>query len=378
MRFAKASSGMVLVAAAQVTATQAAAVLVTAVLTAAVLATALPAGAQAALSTFGSPLSGAATLNTSENLGYEGTNTPLPGYVFHTPHDGADTALWNVAGNTPAAPADGQVVKIELEGCAQQASGGPAPLNQIHFQILSPGGGGSAKVQLTSQPFSIPVCGQGGASGSTVSSYEPVNFCVTPGDYVAFNDEGGYVENVYRSGVPYQVIGTARGSTMDSFIMGNGTGNGAVFSPSNRSAADGFVSNDGEELMLRSTLGTGPDARYVCPGGTKEAPPAAPTAPVKLLPQIDAINAHHAADIVMYCRVAPTCDGTASLGARGGGAHYGSIHIDIPVHQTTHLEVPLTRVALRRFTRRRRTLPAALTVALDGQTVQQRVTLKIF
>jgi hypothetical protein len=349
-----------------------------AILVAAILAVALPAGAQAALSTFGSPLSGPATLNTSENLDYEGINTPLPGYVFHTPHDGADTALWNVAGNTPAAPAAGQVVKIELEGCAQPAPEGPAPLNQIHFQILTPAGGGAAKVELSSQPFAIPVCGQGGASGSTVSSYEPINFCVVPGDFVDFNDEGGYVENVYRSGVPYQVMGAAGGSTMDSFIMGNGTGNGAVFSPANRSAAEGFASNAGEELMLRATLGTGPDARYVCPGGTKEAPAQAPTAPVKLLPQTDAINRHHAADIVMYCRVEPACEGTAALGALGGGASYGVIHIDIPAHQTTHLEVPLTRGALRRFTRRRRTLPAALTVALDGQAVQQRVMLKIF
>ncbi|HUN78395.1 MAG TPA: hypothetical protein VMU32_05710 [Solirubrobacteraceae bacterium] len=357
MRFAKAGSGMILAAA---------------------VLGAAPAGAQAALSTFGSPLSGPATLNTSENLGYAGTNTPLPGYVFHTPHDGADTALWNVAGNTPAAPADGQVVKIELEGCAQQAEGGPAPLNQIHFQILTPTGGGTAKVQLTSQPFAIPVCGQGGASGATVSSYEPINFCVVPGDFVDFNDEGGYVENVYRSGVPYQVIGAARNSTMDSFIMGDGTGNGATLSAAEVSSADGFAANAGEELMLRATLGTGPDARYVCPGGTKEAPPQAPTAPVKLLPQTDAINRRHAADIVMYCRVAPACEGTASLSALAGGARYGAIHIDIPVRRTTHLEVPLAGRALRRFTRRRRTLPAALTVAIGGQVVQQKVTLKIF
>jgi len=231
---------------------------------------------------------------------------------------------------------------------------------------------------LTSQPFTIPTCGPGGASGATVSSYEPINFCVQPGDYVDFNDEGGYIENVYRSGVPYQVIGAARGATMDSFIMGNGTGNGATLSDAEVASADGFAANAGEELMLRATLGTGPDARYVCPGGTKEAPPAAPTAPVKLLPQTDAINRVHAADIVMYCRVAPTCDGTASLSALGGGAHYGSTRIDIPAHRTSHLEVPLTRRALRQFTRSRRTLPAALSVALDGQIVQQKVTLKIF
>ena len=51
---------------------------------------------------------------------------------------------------------------------------------------------------------------------------------MSTGDYVAFNDEGGYVPYIYRSGVPYQVLGAARGSVMNSFIRGNGTNNGAL------------------------------------------------------------------------------------------------------------------------------------------------------
>jgi hypothetical protein len=235
-----------------------------------------PAGASAAITTFGSPLSVAATRNTAENLSYLGTYTAVPPApdapkgVFHTFHYGADTALWNVAQTkgSARAPKTGQARKVRLEGCAQSARGGPAPLTQIHFQDLSPLGGGRARVKLTSQAFDIPVCGHNGASGSTVTSYDPINLCVSAGDHVTFNDEGGYVENVYRAGVPYKVLGAVRGSTMDSFLLGNGTGNGALFSPSVLGADGGFAANKGDELMLQVVLATGSDATHICPGGT--------------------------------------------------------------------------------------------------------------
>ena len=131
----------------------------------------LAGNASAATITFGSPLAIPASKDTANDLDYAGSNVALPGSVFHIPHDGADSALWNVqlpAGD-PTAPTGGQVVSVSLEGCAK--SNGPAPLTQIHFQSLAPQPGGGAKVELTSQAFEIPVCGAGGASGSTVSTY---------------------------------------------------------------------------------------------------------------------------------------------------------------------------------------------------------------
>ena len=241
------------------------------------LAILAPASSRAAIMTFGSPLSRPATLNTAANLSYRGTYTRVPPApdaphgIFHTNHFGADTAIWNVAlaHGEPRAPATGQALRVSLEGCAKAASGGPAPLTQIHFQDISPLPHGGARVNLTSQSFEIPVCGHGGASGSTVSSYDPINLCVRQGDYVAFNDEGGYVENVYRSGVPYRVLGFAHGSTSNSFLKDNGTRNGAILSSSDISANEGFASNRSVELMLRVTLGTGADATHNCPGGRR-------------------------------------------------------------------------------------------------------------
>ena len=62
-------------------------------------------------------------------------------------------------------PATGQASKIEVEGCAQRAPNGPLPLTTVHFQDLSPLPGGGAKVNLTSQGFDLPVCGENGAGG---------------------------------------------------------------------------------------------------------------------------------------------------------------------------------------------------------------------
>jgi hypothetical protein len=241
-----------------------------------VLLALMPAAAAARIQIIGSPLSVAATRNTAENLSYLGTYTAVPPSpqapkgVFHTFHYGADTALWNVAQakGLPRAPSSGQARRVRLKGCAVAASGGPAPLRQIHFQDLAPLPGGGARVKLTSQPFDIPVCGQNGASGKTVTSYTPINLCMSAGDYAAFNDEGGYVENIYRAGVPYKVLGAVKGSKTDSFLMGNGTGNGAVLSPSVLEPDGGFASNKGDELMLQVVFATGSSATHICPGGS--------------------------------------------------------------------------------------------------------------
>ena len=342
----------------------------------------LPAGASAALTKFGSPLLVPATLNTAQNLGYPGINTPVPpnpeapNGLFHTFHFGADTAIWNVGQKfgSPSAPASGQAVKISLEGCAQPATNGPPPLTQIHFQDVSPAGGGAVKVNLTSQGFEIPVCGEGGASGSTVTSYEPVNMCMSQGDYITFNDEGGYVENIYREGVPYRVLGAVRGSTADSFIRGNGTGNGAILSPSYTSAMEGFATNAGEELMMQVTLGTGSDARYVCPGGTKDAPPVLPAIGVRA--QTDGINHARIVSVAVYCRLTPECKGQATLTFAGKPAStINVIPLSLPGNATTHVPIRLASRLMGLI--RSHGIAVTLTAVVGGTRVSQTINVKI-
>jgi hypothetical protein len=354
--------------------------LLTSIVLAGVLALA-PASALAAVTTFGSPLSVPATLSTAENLGYYGTYTPVPpspeapNGLYHTFHFGADTALWNfaVAGSDPRAPSMGQAVKVSLEGCAVPTAGGPSPLTQIHFQDVSPLAGGGAKVNLTSQPFDIPVCGRNGASGSTVTNYSPINLCVSQGDYVAFNDEGGFVEHRYQNGVPYQVIGSVAGSTMHSFIRNNGAGNGATMSSRDTTSMDGFASNPNEELMLQVTLGTGPDATHMCAGGTGGLPRPAPA--VTLRRQTDGVNHNRVVAVAMYCSLNPECLGTAILTV--GSRRYGQASLNVPGGHTSHVPI---RVGPQLMTliRRNHGVSAVLTVVVGGKTFTQTVTVKIF
>jgi hypothetical protein len=225
----------------------------------------MPATSAAAVLHFGSPLRAHASLSTND-LSYHGIDTQVGNSVVHTSHFGADTALWNAGDHAPAA---GDIAAVSLEGCAVAAKSGPAPLTQIHFQTLAPQGGGAVKVMLTSAAFEIPVCGQHGASGATVTRYRPYGLCIDRGDFVAFNDEGGFVEGAYRAGVPYKVIARAHG-TLDSFIGAGATGNGAVLSPSVLAPAAGFAASHRKELTLRAALTTGhnsiPGCRHGIPG----------------------------------------------------------------------------------------------------------------
>jgi hypothetical protein len=347
-----------------------------------------PAGASAAVVTIGSPLSVPATLNTAENLNYEGINTAVPpapdapNGIFHTFHYGADTAIWNVAQavGSPVVPVNGAVNKISLEGCAQPAAGGPTPLSEIHFQDISPLQGGGARVNLSSQGYQIPVCGAGGASGSTVTSYEPSGLCVSQGDYVSFNDEGGYVENVYRSGVPYEVLGAVAGSTANSFMRNNGTGNGAIMTPSDRTANDGFAANHNTELMMQVAIGTGADATHIC-GGTVGLPPPLP--PIRVGPQTDGINAQRIVSVAVYCRLKPECKGTVQMTLAGGRvvgraskAVVGHANFSLPGNKTTHLPIRLASSVMA-LIRRHHGITTTLTAVVNGQTIVQTVNVKI-
>lgn len=356
--------------------------LVSAALLSGLLSLAACTTSDAAIATFGSPLSVPATLNTTENLGYLGTYTQVPpgpnapNGVVHTDHYGADTALWNVAqgAGSPVAPAAGQAVKVRLEGCAEAAPGGPAPLTQIHFQDLSPLPGGGARVNLTSQPFEVPVCGQNGASGSTVSTYEPINLCVSPGDYVAFNDEGGFVAGAYPSGVPFEVLGSVKRSSVDSFIKNDGTGNGAALSGLETAPLGGFAASQNEELMLQATLGTGPDATPAC-GGKKGVPP--PLAPIRVSPQTDGVNHSGIVAVAVFCRVSPECKGTATLSTHAGREVFGQQSFSLLPERTVHLPIHISS-RLVSLIRSRHGVPTTLTMALGGAKISQQITLKIF
>jgi hypothetical protein len=343
----------------------------------------LPSTSGAQIKTFGSRLARPATITTTDGLSYLGTYTRVPPSseaptgVVHTAHWGADTALWNVrlAGAQARAPATGQALKVRVEGCAVPAPGGPPPLRQIHLQDMTPLPSGGARVNLTSQAFQLPVCGQGGAGNSTITTYRPINLCVGAGDVVALNDDGGFVERFYRAGVPYQVIGASAGSTLDSFIRDRGTGDGVTLAATDRSANDGFASSRNEELMLEVELGTGRDATHICAGGTAGAPRA--LAPLRISPQTDGVNRSQVVAVAIYCRPAAGCRGTAMVGRSGGQASYARASFSLPGGTTSHLPIHISSELMSRV-RSHHGASVVLTVASGGRTFRQAITIKIF
>ena len=326
--------------------------------------------------TFGSALSVPATRDTANNLSYTGTNIPVAGVApVHVNHDGSDDALWNtaLASGTAAAPAAGQALSVSVEGCAQPAPNGPAPLTQFHFQTLTPVPGGGATVDVTSQPFDLPICGTATAtgtvaSGTTVTSYQPTNMCVGAGDFVDFNDEGGFDPQFYPSGVGYEVIGSTAGSAMSSYIAADGTNNGDALSAMNVSASAGFADNAGAELLLRTTLGTGSDSIPAC-GSAASGPPSGggsgaggggwaarrprPRDPVRpgvppgvvITPRTELVKARRVR-VAFFCaqRGAP-CRGTLVLSS--GALKLGRATFTSKAHAVAHIPLRLAPVGAR-------------------------------
>jgi hypothetical protein len=133
------------------------------------------------------------------------------------------------------------------------SSGNKAPLTQVHFQVLRPRGGGSVKVIATSNTLKVPASGD----PNQVSTFHPVNFCVHKGDFVDFNDAGGFDHAAYPNGVPYQMFAHVTGSVTDFFSKAGGTLNGASFTGAPR---------QGEELLMQMSLATGTSATPLCGG----------------------------------------------------------------------------------------------------------------
>jgi hypothetical protein len=208
--------------------------------TAAVACALYAAPASAGTVTFGSDLSASTSANLAET-------------------HGADSAFWLTAlGNsgTVRVPADGQIAIIKLKGIAQ-SSGIAPPRNDVRFQTLRPQADGSVTAILTSQTFYVPV----GGDPNQVSTYHPENLCAKAGDYIAFNNVGGFdPSGGYANGVAFQVFGGVTGSVTKHYTKDEGTKNGHNFPTSaTRTLRE-------KELLMQTVLLSGNDASWPCGG----------------------------------------------------------------------------------------------------------------
>jgi hypothetical protein len=280
------------------------------VIAAAAALLALPAAASADVINFGSDLTAPANLSESHQ---------------------ADTAFWGtvVKGRDNSVPADGQITEIRLKGAAQPSilPGAPAPLNETHFQVLHPQPNGSVTVSLSTDPFYVPI----GGNPNQISTFHPAGYlCVKKGDYIDFNDEGGWVVGYYQEGVPFQVFSAVAGSTTLQYSRDNGTNIGANFTGSPR---------PGQELLMQMTLTTGYDASTVC-GGMK----GQEFKGLQIAPQKTVVRKRVA-------RVRATCPGTSRQSCDGvltltiGPKVIGQANFSIPSTATTNIKVPVTKAA---------------------------------
>jgi hypothetical protein len=287
-----------------------------------------PAAARAEVSDFGSDLSSPANIAANH---------------------GADTSYWNIGlanGGFYDAPADGQVTIVRLKGAVlpnqRLRNTSQEDLARIiHFQVLRDTGDGRLKVvSLSTGHLQIPVSD---SPENIVTQYEPVNLCVRKGDFVAFNTIGAHeyrrstLDPAYQ-GAEYQVFGRVPNSRVQWYEKDNGLNEGTKILPSpNDVMAD-------QELLMRTTLATGPDATDICPGGYAQH--IFRGADINPPPKVDPIvvrTKDKVARVRIFCHGENYggCVGTLSLKG-ADGAELGSKRFDVPNSHTEPVDVPLS------------------------------------
>ncbi|TMK40120.1 MAG: hypothetical protein E6G56_08960 [Actinobacteria bacterium] len=220
-----------------------------------------------------------------------GSTLSAPATVAIT--QGADSAFWPTkvtGGASPVSPAAGQIVAIKVKGFARRSRTGATPLREIHFQDLRPQGGGSVQVVSSSQPFNLPV----GGSPNRISTYRPTNMFIAAGDYIDFNDEGGFdPRHGFPAGVPFQVFAAVAGSVTQRYTKDNGTNNGDLLAGTPHADT---------ELLMQVQLSV-------------ETPGPAAVAPTQTAPVTRAI-----AHPLIACEGDNTCIGHLLLTAHGADA----------------------------------------------------------
>ena len=279
-----------------------------------------PASAHAAVSDFGSDLSSPANIEINH---------------------GADTSYWNIGTGTYVAPAEGQVTTVRLKGGVlpneKLRNSDEEKIAQIiHFQTLRPKPDGTLKVvTLSTGHLQIPVT----ADPNKVSTYEPVNLCVKKGDLVAFNTIGAHE---YRlpggdQGARYQVFGRVPTGVTQWYEKDNGLNEGTTIDPGPFAPYKGF------ELLMQTTLATGPDATDSCFGGyIQHVFRGADINPPPKVSPIPVRTRDNVARIRMFCHFENYggCIGTLRL--RLGDQEIGSKRFDVPNGHTEMVEVPLS------------------------------------
>src|ERR1019366_7609191 len=124
----------------------------------------------------------------------------------------------------------------------------------------------------------------------------------------------------------------------------------------------------------RVTLGTGPNATHICPGGKWGLPPV--LAPIRVSPQTDGVNEQRIVAVAVFCRVSPECKGVATL-SMSGGHTYGRSGFSLRPGTTTPLPIRVTSQLIT-LIRKHHGVSTKVTAVVGGTTVTQTIAVKIF
>ena len=176
------------------------------------------------------------------------------------------------------------------------------------------------------------------------TTYHPVNLCVSPGDFVAFNTIGAHE---YRrdpgvlagpEGAEYQVFGRVPDSVTQWYEKDNGLNEGTKIFPSPNDVMRGA------ELLMRTTLATGPDATDICPGGyAQHIFRGADINPPPKVSPIVVRTKDKEARVRIFCHGENYggCIGTLKL-VDAAGVELGSKRFDVPNTHTEPVDIALS------------------------------------
>lgn len=332
---------------------------------------ALPAAAQAEFQTFGSDLT-----------------QPANVVLEHQ----ADTAFWQTAlhgGGSPLVPVAGQIKQVRIKGVAlrrpdARPAGSPGGETDFHIQALD-----GTRFRITSQNFKLPTTGD----PQQVSTFAPENFCVRPGERIAFNTVGGYdafgaqpVDGIYSPGSPYpmgtplQTFSRVASATTEWYEQANGTDNGESLAANGsgpRESDQGNASSgrlDGTELLMQMTIATGDDRSFECGGPntyrpTHTDPTGAPKVTIQraTLPAKQTVRVSKKGDagMALFCGLgAGPCVGTVTVSA--GRAVIGTARYSIAQKSTGKLKLRLSKVGRKAFAKKGKLPVSIVAVTAPG------------
>jgi len=321
--------------------------------------------------------------------------------AFANPYD---IAFWSPQlpnGSSTQAPAAGQILEVRIKGCAERSRTNPPgspnymePLTQTHFQALKPEANGTLTLNATTNPFYTPICGDPGIDQNYISTFKPINLCVNAGDYVDWTDAGGFdgVPSNYPQGVYYDFFAPSPSARTMFFRTPNALDvrpfgpTPATEDPLAALAAAPLypytvnyagTGSQNLELLMSLTLGTGPDATPLCPGGTRGVSQRRPGKPapspshrrprprVVLHAQADRVNHRRLTRVHLFCSgAAAHCAGTVSLTVTGAPV-LASARFDTVGGKTAKLVLRITPTGLRLLRAHNRRLGVTMTVVLD-------------